>query len=215
MAVLQMAELIENGLERAVELMALAAHNSFRFGNRNTIRMIAVGKEELEQIAEFCFSLGDMSPLAARDGRHVLQLIKEPCSLLLIGDKRKSDFGFNCGACGYRTCAEMNAAEEVESLTARGPSCQFKNLNLNIAANAAAAMAHRLGLHCRVFSTLAFGALALKLIEDVDLCISVSVSAAKANPYFDRHMFWTKEHWDEIFNKEFPTYNRGFIGAVE
>lgn len=44
MAVLQMTKLIENGLERAVELMALAAHNSFRFGNRNTIRMIAVGK---------------------------------------------------------------------------------------------------------------------------------------------------------------------------
>jgi len=215
MAIQQMTDLIQNGLDRAVEIMALAAHNSFRFNNRNTIKMISVGKEELEQIAEFCFSLGDMSPLAARDGRHVIQLIKEPCALLIIGDKRKSDFNYNCGACGYRTCAELNRAETVESLTARGPSCQFKNINLNIAANAAAAMAHRLGLHCRVFSTLAFGALALNIIEDVDICASVSVSAAKTNPYFDRHEFWTKEHWDETFNKEFPPYNRGFIGAVE
>ena len=37
----------------------------------------------------------------------------------------------------------------------------------------------------------------------------------KKNPYFDRHEYWTKDHWDEIFDKEFPTYNRGFIGAVE
>jgi hypothetical protein len=70
-------------------------------------------------------------------------------------------------------------------------------------------------LHCRVFSTLAFAALALEVITDVDLVISVSVSAARKNPYFDRHEFWTKEHWDEIFDKEFPPYNRGFIGAVE
>lgn len=215
MAIKEMAELVDGGLDRAVELMALAAHNSFRFKDRNTVKIISVQNEELEQIAEYCFSLGDMSPLAARDGRHLVQLMKEPCSLLLLGDKRKSDFNFNCGACGYRTCAELNKAEEVESLTANGPSCLFKNINLGVAANAAASQAHRLGLHCRVFSTLAFAALALEVITDVDLVVSVSVSAAKKNPYFDRHEFWTKEHWDEIFDKEFPTYNRGFIGAVE
>ena len=215
MSILEMPDLIKSGLDRAVELMAVAAHNSFRFSDRNTIKMRAIDGEDLETIAEYCFSLGDMSPLAARDGRHLVQLMKEPCTLLLIGDKRKSDFNYNCGACGYRTCAEMNAAEEVESLTANGPSCQFKNINMNIAANAAASAAHRLGLHCRIFSTLGFSALALEMIEDVDLCVCVSVSVAKKNPYFDRHEFWTKDHWAETFDKEFPPFNRGFIGAVE
>ena len=215
MPIIEMPDLIQNGLARSVELMAVAAHNSFRFNDRNTIRMRAIDGDDLEQIAEYCFSLGDMSPLAARDGRHLVQLMKEPCSLMLIGDKRKSDFNYNCGACGYRTCAEMNAAEEVESLTANGPSCMFKNINMNIAANAAASMAHRLGLHCRIFSTLGFSALALEMIEDVDLCVSISVSVAKKNPYFDRHEFRTKEHWEETFDKEFPPFNRGFIGAVE
>ncbi len=215
MTIKEMSDLVENGLARSVELMSVAAHNSYRFKDRNNVKMIAVEGEDLEQIAEYCFSLGDMSPLAARDGRHLVQLMKEPCSLLILGDTRKSEFNYNCGACGYKTCAELNKAEEVESLTANGPSCMFKNLNLGIAANAAASIAHRLGLHCRVFSTLAFSALALEVITDVDLVISVSVSVAKKNPYFDRHEFWTKEHWDEIFNKEFPTYTRGFIGAVE
>jgi uncharacterized ferredoxin-like protein len=215
MTVRQMSELVEKGLEQSMELITLAAHNSFRFKERNTVKMITVGNEELEQIGEYCFSLGDMSPLAARDGRHVMQLIKEPCSLLIIGDKRKSDFNYNCGACGFKTCAELNRTEKVESLTAHGPSCLFKNINLGIAANAAASMAHKLGLHCRVFSTLAFSALALEIIEGVDIVVSVSVSAANKNPYFDRHEYWTKEHWEKTFNKEFPTFNRGFIGAVE
>lgn len=215
MAITDMSELVTNGLERAVELMAIAAHNSYRFGNRNTIKLISVGREEMDDIAEFSYSLGDMSPLAARDGRFMKELVKEPCALLLVGDKRKSDLNFNCGACGYRTCAELNKAEEVESLTSRGPSCQFKNLNLNIAVNAAASMAYKLGLHCRVFSTLAMAAFALNIIEDVDLVASVSVSVAKIDPFFDRHKYWTQEYWDEIFEKEFPTFTRGFIGAIE
>ncbi len=215
MAVIELQNMIENGLQRAVELMSLAAYTSYRFGKRNTVKIIAVGSEEMQQIAEYCYSLGDMSPLAARDGRFVMELIKEPSVLLLVGDKRKSDFNYNCGACGYESCAEMNKAEEVESLTANGPSCIFKNINLNMAVDAAAAMAWRLGLHCRCFSTLAFAAQSLKIIPDVDVVSSVAVSAAKVDPFFDRHQYWTKEYWDEIFKKEFPTFTRGFIGAVE
>ena len=210
-----MDDLLLGGLDRAMELMAVAAHNSFRFGGKNTIRIVTASRDDMQEIAEYCLSLGDMSPLGARDGRHLLELMKEPLGLMVIGDKRRSQFNYNCGACGYRSCADMNAAEEVESLTANGPSCQFRNLNLNMAANAAAAMAWRLGLHCRVFSSFAFAAKAMQIIEDVDLVVSVSVSVAKQNPYFDRHKYWTQEHWNEIFKKEFPTFTRGFIGAIE
>ncbi len=105
MAIRELDDLIQNGLDRALELMAVAAHNSFRFGGRNTPKIISVGKEQMVEIAEFCYSMADMSPLAARDGRFVMELVKEPCALLLIGDKRKSDFNYDCGACGYRTCA--------------------------------------------------------------------------------------------------------------
>jgi len=215
MAIRHMDELVQAGLERAVELMVLAAHNSFRFGGKNTLKIISVGQEEMEEIANYALSLGDMSPLAARDGRFVMELIKEPWALLLLGDKRKSVFGYDCGACGYPSCAEMNRVEEMESLTSNGPACMFRVLNLNLAANAAAAAAWRLGLHCRVFSTLAFSAKALEIIEDCDIVASVAVSAAKQDPFFDRHKFWTQEHWDQTFEKEFPTFTRGFIGAVE
>ena len=215
MSIQNMEEMIQAGLDRAVEMMTLAAWNSFRFNDRNTVKIITVTGEDLIPISEYCYSLGDMAPLGARDGRHLVQLTKEPCSLMVIGDKRKSAFNYNCGACGYRTCAELNKAEKVESLTADGPSCMFANLNVSIAANAAAAMAYKLGLHCRVFSTLGFAARALEIIEDVDICVSVCVSAGKKNPFFDRHEYWTQEYWDEIFDKEFPTYNRGFIGAIE
>lgn len=215
MSIREMSDLVEKGFSNAVETIALAAHNSFRFNARNTVRMAALQGEDLEEIAEYCFSLGDMSPLAARDGRNLVQMMKEPFALLLLGDKRKSDFNYNCGACGYKTCAELNKAEMMESLTANGPSCLFKNINLGVAANRGASAAHALGLHCRVFSTFAFAAKALEVMDDMDICISVAISAAKKNPFFDRHEYWTQDHWDETFAKEFSPYNRGFIGAVE
>jgi len=215
MARREMDDLIQSGLDRAVELMTLAAQTSFRFGKKNTCKILAITKEEIVQLAEYCFSLGDMAPLAARDGRFAMELVKEPSALLIIADKRQSVFNYNCGACGYRTCAELNKAEMMESLTSNGPVCIFRNLNLNIAADAAAAMAWRLGLHCRVFGTLAFAAKALETIPEMDLAMSVAVSAAKIDPFFDRHKFWTPEVWDQTFSKEFPTFTRGFIGANE
>jgi uncharacterized ferredoxin-like protein len=215
MAVTELNELIKGGLDRAVELMAIAAHNSYRFGKTNNTKIISIGHEEMQQIGEFCYSLADMSPLAARDGRAMKELIAMDGRMLIIGEKRKSDLNWNCGACGYRTCAELNKAEEVEALTGRGPSCQFKNLNVMIAANAAASAAWRLGLYCRVYSTYGMSALAMSVIEDVDITISVATAAGKSDPFFDRHQYWTPEFWDEIFKKEFPTYDRGFIGAIE
>ncbi len=215
MAVKEYGELVQSGLDNIVEMMAVAAQTSFRFSNRNTIKVVSLDKESMEEVAEYAYSLGDMSPLAARDGRFLKELIKEPSSLLIFGDKRKSDLNYDCGACGYRTCKELNQAEEIESLTSIGPSCQFKNISLNVAVNAAASLAWRMGLQCRVFSTLAMGAFALEMIEDVHIVSSVAVSAAKVDPFFDRHKYWTKEHWQDSFDKEFPTFTRGFIGAVE
>jgi len=70
MAIKEMSELVGNGLERAVELMSVAAHNSYRFKDRNTVKMISVEGEDLEQIAEYCFSLGDAAPAVIKPARN-------------------------------------------------------------------------------------------------------------------------------------------------
>jgi len=214
MAVVSYEEITAQVLDRAIERMAVAARTCFHFGNNQT-KIILVGDEELNEMGDYCWSLADMSPLAARDGRMVREIIKEGCRTMVLGETRKSVLGWDCGACGFRTCKELNAAETQETLIGRGPSCHFKLMNMNLSANAAAAAAHRLGLHCRVFTTLGMSALSLDIIKGVDISVAVVISAAGQNPFFDRHKYWTDEHWDEAFQKEFPTYVRGFIGAFE
>lgn len=214
MTIINGEELLKGGMDRAVELMAVAANTAMSFG-KPKIRMTAMGPEEFQDLSDFCAGLAEVSPLFDRDGRSFVDLAKEDSRALLIGAKRKSVYNFDCGACGFRTCEELNKAEVVESVVINGPCCHFVVYDVHMAANAAAAAAHYMGLHCRVFQTIGGAAAACGFIEDCDFAIGVAVSYQSKNPYFDRHKYWTEEEWEEKFAQEFPSFTRRFMGAVE
>jgi uncharacterized ferredoxin-like protein len=214
MSIKNQDELLSGGIDRALELMSVAANTALRFGP-SKIKMVTIGSEEYGQMADFLTSLAGVSPLCDRDGRSFTDLVNEDTRALLIGIKRKSVYNFDCGACGYPTCKELNKAETVESLVANGPQCHFAVYDMHMAAMAAAALAWRLGLHCRVFQTMGTAATCCELIDDVDSCIGVGVSYQTQDPFFDRLKYWTQEEWAEKFAADFPSFTRGFIGAVE
>jgi uncharacterized ferredoxin-like protein len=214
MTVIGSGELLKGGMDRAVELMAVAASTAMKFGNPK-IRMTAIGPEEFEMLSDFCAGLAEVSPLFDRDGRSFVDMAKRDTRALLIGARRKSVYNFDCGACGFATCKELNQAETVESVVINGPCCHFVVYDVHMAANAAAAAAWRMGLHCRVFQTIGGAAAACEFIEDCDFCIAVGVSYQQKDPFFDRHKYWTDEEWDKKFAQEFPSFTRGFMGAEE
>ncbi len=213
MAIISEDELLKGGMDRAMELMAVAASTTLKFGHPK-IRMSAIGPEEFVELSGYCEGVAEVSPLFNRDGRSFLDLAKEDTRALLVGARRKSIYNYDCGACGFATCEELNKAEEVESFI-NGPCCHFVVYDVHMAANAAAAVAHYMGLQCRVFITIGVSAQACEFIEDVDFCVGVGVSYQSRNPFFDRHKYWTKEEWAEKFAEEFPSFTRRFIGAVE
>src|SRR5574340_824411 len=120
MAVVSYEEITGQVLDRAIQRMAVGARTCFHFGQNQT-RIIMIGDGELNEMGDYCWSLADMSPLAARDGRMVRELIKEGCRTIVLGESRKSVLGWDCGACGFRTCKELNTAETQETLIGRGP----------------------------------------------------------------------------------------------
>jgi uncharacterized ferredoxin-like protein len=213
MSIISGDELLKGGMDRAVELMALAANASLKFGHPK-IRMSAIGPEEFEDLSGYCEGVAEISPLFNRDGRSFLDLAKQDTRALLIGAKRKSVYNYDCGACGYATCEELNKAEDVESFI-YGPCCHFVVYDVHMAANAAAAAAWYMGLNCRVFITIGVSAHACEFIEDVDFAVGVGVSYQGRDPFFDRHKYWTDEEWAEKFAEEFPSFTRRFMGAVE
>ncbi len=214
MSVIGKEDLLRNGMDRAMELIVVAANTAMKFG-RPKIAIQCIGPEEFSMMGDFLSSLAGVSPLCDRDGRSCPDLAENDARALIIGAKRKSVYNYDCGACGFPTCKDLNSAELVEGIVANGPNCHFVIYDVHMAAMAAAAAAYRLGLHCRVFQTLGTAATACEYISDVDFCIAVAVSYQPLDPFFDRHKYWTAEEWHEKFAQEFPTFTRGFVAAVE
>ncbi len=214
MAITGQADLLAGGMDRAVELMAVAASTALKFG-RGKVKIQAIGAEEFGMMSDFLSSLAGVSPLCDRDGRSFADLVNEDTRAIIIGGKRKSVYNYDCGACGFATCKELNSSELVEGIVANGPCCHFAVYDVHMAAMAASAIAWRLGLHCRVFQTMGTAASSCEYIDDCDFCIGVGVSYQPMDPFFDRHKYWTAEEWQQKFSQEFPSFTRGFMGAVE
>jgi uncharacterized ferredoxin-like protein len=111
--------------------------------------------------------------------------------MLTIGAKTTySDTHWDCGACGFSTCAELNKAAKAEKEKnpsegrQSGPSCNWKVLDWNISMDYAAAMASQLGLQTRVQDIQGSIALQYGFAGDVDVCTTVPLMAEKRNPLF-------------------------------
>jgi uncharacterized ferredoxin-like protein len=102
----------------------------------------------------------------------------------------RSDTNWDCGACGFSTCAKLNKAASAERKKnpsgprPSGPSCNWKVIDWNISLDYAAAMAAQLGLQTRVQDIQGAVAKAQGFAGDVDACTTVPLMAEKRNPFF-------------------------------
>ncbi|MBU2552107.1 MAG: hypothetical protein KKB20_27095 [Proteobacteria bacterium] len=99
----------------------------------------------------------------------------------------RSDTGWDCGACGFETCGDLNRAAKPRDPSASrppGPCCNWKILDWSISLDYAAAMASQLGLQTRVQDIQGAAALALGYAGAVDVCSTVPLMAEKRNPLF-------------------------------
>ena len=92
---------------------------------------------------------------------------------------------WDCGACGYPTCADRVKALRLENGCVPGPSCNWISLDLGIACDFAAAMAQRLGVQTRVSDVIGGKIVALGLMEDADVCTALPLSCEARNPQFE------------------------------
>jgi uncharacterized ferredoxin-like protein len=92
---------------------------------------------------------------------------------------------FNCGACGYPSCAALIGAEKREGEDFVGPLCAFQVMDLGIALGVAAKMAAELNMDNRLMYSAGVAARALGLL-DADLIIALPLSVSAKNIFFDR-----------------------------
>src|SRR5947208_3479864 len=97
---------------------------------------------------------------------------------------------YDCGACGYATCAEFLHAtnklrEDSHELEFAGPVCNLRDVDLGIAVGSAAKTAAMHSIDCRCQTRVAVAARKLGVIEaDVAVALSLSLTAKAVG--FDR-----------------------------
>jgi uncharacterized ferredoxin-like protein len=99
---------------------------------------------------------------------------------------------YDCGACGYATCAEFLHTtkllrDEAEELEFKGPTCNLRDIDLGIAVGSAAKTAAMHAIDCRCQTRAAVAARKLGVIE-AELAVALSLSMSHKAIGFDRRM---------------------------
>jgi len=99
---------------------------------------------------------------------------------------------YDCGACGYATCAEF--MEETKTLRSHskafefsGPHCNLRDIDLGIAVGSAVKAASINNIDTRCQTRIAVAARKLGLIK-ADIAVGLSMSVTHKNPSFDNGM---------------------------
>lgn len=99
---------------------------------------------------------------------------------------------YDCGACGYATCAEfLHASKELRNDSAEleftGPTCNLRDIDLGIAVGSAARTASLHAIDCRAQTRVAVAARKLGHIS-AELAVALSLSVTHKAIGFDRRM---------------------------
>src|SRR5258706_6273260 len=111
-------------------------------------------------------------------------------AVLLVGIADWYPPNYDCGACGYATCAEFLHAtktlrDESTELEFVGPTCNLRDIDLGIAVGSAAKTAAIHSIDCRCQTRLAFAARKLGIIQ-ADIAVALSLSLTHKAVGFDR-----------------------------
>jgi uncharacterized ferredoxin-like protein len=169
---------------QAAKLMLVAARTAPKTAGIDDVMTLIVYGEDKDAIARKMDEIGEKRKFEGfkRDAKNV----RDSEAVILIGVKGKKSIGFNCGACGYKSCEEFEETAKKRGEDFSGPTCLFKALDLGIALGSAAKTASLLNIDNRIMYRVGTAALKLGLLAEATVVMGIPVSAKGKRIYFDR-----------------------------
>ncbi len=191
-------EMFQHALHQVAELCAVAAMTAPKSGGQLFLKgsqpfmetVILDERAMLHQLAEWMRARGNpiKAPLWIRDADTTERLDL----VLFIGLSKWYPPLYDCGACGYATCAEFlravpgyRKAERSDDWEFAGPICQLRAVDLGIAVGSAAKTAAMHNVDARCQTRLAAAARHNGVIQS-DLAVALSMSITHKNIFFDK-----------------------------
>lgn len=221
MPVIEGTELVNENMVTAAAFAAMAALKAPKMAKTEIVVKVLTG-DDVMPLAELLEILGEDSAFVAGDATcgKKAHMAGTPIVEILIGAKTtRSDLNWNCGACGFGTCAEFNSYVK-ENMSAggyyAGPSCNWKALDFGIAQSWAAAAAWQLNVENRTQTSYGVAGMLLGHMEGCNVCVGISMGPSRDQVWYSRpdcaHSFDMKEHEEFMLNC-LPQMQVGFCGS--
>jgi uncharacterized ferredoxin-like protein len=189
MPALTSAQAEQEAILTAARLIMAAVTTSPKARGISAISSVLLQGEEKERLALAMENHGSRRRTRLDSFPRDAQNIRRSSAALLIGVKgtmpKKPEKPFNCGACGYSSCARFIAAEKKRGEDLTGPLCAFQVMDLGIALGVAAKMAAEFNIDNRLMYTAGAAAMNLGLLE-ADMIVALPLSISAKNIFFDR-----------------------------
>jgi uncharacterized ferredoxin-like protein len=208
-------------LLNAAKFAVTAALKAPRVAKTNIKVEILTG-ENLLPISEILGIIGEINAFVHGDSICIKRAFEqggEAVALLVGGNAGVSDLNWNCGACGFTTCADFNkysASHKSTGFFFTGPSCNWKVFDVSMATCWAAAALSQLNVENRVQDSTGFAAFHLGYLEGCTLSIGLMLGPVTDYYYYDRpelaHSFDMKEHEEFVMNC-LPQFYVSFVGG--
>jgi len=177
-----------DGVLAVARAMAVAARTAPKTRGLDPIETLIVSGEDLDALAGAMEEHGAESVMSAAFKRDANNVRNSQAALLRgLTDIRpkKPEKPFDCGACGYGSCAGFLKTKKSEGKDFHGPVCPFQAIDLGIALSSASLVAARFHVDNRMMYTIGGPARALGWMES-QIIIGIPLSCADKNIYFDR-----------------------------
>ena len=192
-------EIFLDALHNVAKLCAVAAMTSPKSGGQLFLKgskpfietVIVEDRDTFKHLAEWLRTRGNQlkAPIWFRDA----DTAEKMDLVLFIGLAKWYPPLYDCGACGYPTCAEFLRSapkyriEGSEEWEFPGPICQLRCIDLGIAVGSAAKIASLNNVDARCQTRIAAAARHIGIIQ-ADLAVALSMSVSHKNIFFDKGM---------------------------
>ncbi len=168
-------------MSQVAGLMALSARTAPKATGKDFVGIKVLEGEEINRLADAMVQYGEES--GKKNWDRDANNIRLSGAVLLISLDKPQPAGLNCGACGFKTCAEL--PEPRKGTEFAGPLCAWRLMDLGIALGSAAKTASILNADNRIMYRVGVAARRLGLIEG-EVVAGIPISATGKSIYFDR-----------------------------
>ncbi len=217
-------EAARESVVNVAKFAAAAAYRAPQMTGVLSIQTEIITGEDQDPIIEYAGTLAPISPVMAFDYR-TMKYFREnnmPVVCLLIAAKLdRSELAWDCGACGFESCADFNKYAKRNKGSGpflSGPTCHWKMMDWAAACDYACAAAHQYRVDARAMATIGAACGAVGYLPESPARLAVLMGPPGDFIYYSRRQnrdsFPYEQHRLSMLRSA-PTHWQAFPGGTK